>query len=87
MTHETARENRNRVTHTYEFGDKVLIRRDCGGEVLGKLARPTHGPYRIVRTFPDGTFCIDRGRYTEKINIRRLLLTTKCLRRWQGVVS
>jgi hypothetical protein len=67
------KENRTRITHDYAVGDRVLIRCDRAGEVLGKLARPTYGPYRIVQVFPNGTVRIDRGRYTERINIRRLL--------------
>jgi hypothetical protein len=73
MTLETACENCNRVMHTYEFGDRVLICCDCGGEVLAKLAQPTYGPNRIVCTFPNGTVCINRRCYTEKINICCLL--------------
>jgi transposase InsO family protein len=73
MTKEVALENNNRINDDYAVGERVLIRRDQGGEVLGKLARPTHGPFRIIQVFPNGTVRIDCGRYTERINIRRLL--------------
>jgi transposase InsO family protein len=73
MTKEVEKENRTHITHDYAVVDRVLICHDCAGEVLGKLARPTYGPYRIVQVFPNGTVRIDCGRYTECINIHRLL--------------
>jgi hypothetical protein len=73
MTKEVEKENRNHITHDYAVGDRVLICHDHAGEVLGKLARPTYGPYRIVQVFPNGAARIDRGRYTKRINICRLL--------------
>ena len=67
------RTNANRVPHTYHVGDLVLIRRDVGGEILGKLAKPTHGPYNVEQVYANGTVRINRGRFSERINIRRLL--------------
>jgi transposase InsO family protein len=73
MQRDAARENTNRIDHRYSVGDLVLIRRDRGGEVLGRLARPTHGPFRVIQVFPNGTVIIDRIRFHERINVRRLI--------------
>jgi hypothetical protein len=68
-----ARENRRRVPHKYKVGDLVLIRRDVGGEVLGKMTKPTFGPFRITRMLVKGTVELQRNGFREKIHIRRLL--------------
>ena len=39
---------------------------------MPKLARPTQGPYRVTRTFTNGTIEIQRRNYRERINIRRV---------------
>jgi RNase H-like domain found in reverse transcriptase/Reverse transcriptase (RNA-dependent DNA polymerase)/Integrase zinc binding domain/Retroviral aspartyl protease len=67
-------ENDSRIPHEYRLHDEVLIRRDTS--TLGKLARPTEGPFRIIdiSQLPvNGTVLIDRRNSTERINIRRLL--------------
>jgi transposase InsO family protein len=67
------RENKSRSDIQYTIGDKVLLvldpdeRRD-----KPKLDRPTKGPFTITRVFDNGTVEINRGRYIETINIRRL---------------
>ena len=73
MVQGHAQTNKSRIAHVYQVGDLVLIRRDVGGEVLGKLARPSHGPFEIVHVYANGTVRINHGRYTQRINIRRLL--------------
>ena len=73
MTRDNERENAKRIPHDYKIDDLVLIRRDVGGEQLGKLDRPTSGPYRIVRVHVNGTVTIQRDGFREKINIRRIL--------------
>jgi hypothetical protein len=68
------RENHTRIPHEYRLHDQVLIRRDT--DILGKLARPTEGPFTIIDTSQvaiNGTVLIDRGNSTERLNIRRLL--------------
>jgi hypothetical protein len=67
------KENRNRVDKTYLIGDQVLVildpdeRRD-----RPKLDRPTKGPFTITQVHNNGPITINRGRYTETINIRRV---------------
>jgi transposase InsO family protein len=73
MQRDAAKENRNRIDYPYEVGDLVLIRRDRGDEVIGKLARPTYGPFRIIQVFPNGTVIVDRHRFHERIHVRRLI--------------
>jgi len=71
MRRGLARENRKRLAHRYRSGDLVLIRHDMDGQPYGKMMRPASGPYKIVRVL-GSTLEIDRGRYLEKINIRRV---------------
>jgi hypothetical protein len=70
-------ENRKRIPHEFRLNDKVLIRRDIGNPYLGKLAKPTEGPFKIidVQQLPiNGTVLIQRTPTSvERINIRRLL--------------
>jgi hypothetical protein len=40
--------NRKRIPHEFHINDKVLIRRDIGNPYLGKLAKPTQGPFKII---------------------------------------
>jgi transposase InsO family protein len=71
------RENAVRISHDYKENDQVLIRRDVNYPYLGKLAKPTEGPFRIIdiSLLPiNGTVVIARGpNHTERINIRRLV--------------
>ena len=72
--YDNNRENATRIPHEYRVNDRVLIRRSLDN--LGKLARPTLGPFRIVDVSSvsiNGTVIIDRGNCQERINIRRLL--------------
>jgi hypothetical protein len=36
------------IPHEFCLNDKVLIRRDIGNPYLGKLAKPTQGPFKII---------------------------------------
>jgi hypothetical protein len=38
------RQNCTHIRHDYKVGDKVLIRRDIGGEILPKMGRYAYGP-------------------------------------------
>jgi len=69
---DNRRENARRISHDYHVGDKVLLRRDYGGEIIGKLDRPTSGPYTITEVFVNGTVRLDRDGFTERVNIRRI---------------
>ena len=67
----TAKENKKRIDHQYSINDLVLIL-PSPGETRAKLRRPTAGPFKIIEVYTNGTVKIQRGRYTETINIRRL---------------
>jgi transposase InsO family protein len=69
---DNRRENKRRIPHQYHPGDRVVVRRDMGGAKIGKLNAPNEGPFRVTRTFGNGTLEIDRGGFFERINIRRL---------------
>jgi hypothetical protein len=36
------------IPHEFHLNDKVLIRHNIGNPYLGKLAKPTQGPFKIV---------------------------------------
>jgi hypothetical protein len=69
--------NCKRIPHEFCLNDKVLIRRDIGNPYLGKLAKPTEGPFKIidVQQLPiNGTILIQRTPTSvERVNIRQLL--------------
>jgi hypothetical protein len=53
-----------RIPHEFRLNDKVLIRRDIGNPYLGKLSKPTQGPFKIidVQQLPiNGTVLIQRS--------------------------
>jgi hypothetical protein len=70
-------ENHKCIPHEFCINDRVLIRRDIGNPYLGKLAKPTQGPFKIIniQQLPiNGTVLIQRSpTYVECVNIRRLL--------------
>jgi hypothetical protein len=70
-------ENRKHIPHEFRLNNKVLIRRDIGNPYLGKLAKPTQGPFKIidVQQLPiNGTVLIQQSPTSvERVNIRRLL--------------
>ena len=67
--YNNARENKNRIDHTYNVGNKVLILIQRN-EIQAKLKQPTKGPYRITKVYNNGSVKIRRGRYEDIINIR-----------------
>jgi hypothetical protein len=75
-------ENRKCIPHEFCIHDKVLIRCDIGNPYLGKLAKPTQGPFKIidVQQLPiNGTILIQPSPTSvERVNIRRLLPFFEC---------
>jgi hypothetical protein len=69
--------NRKCIPHEFFLNDKVLIHRDIGNPYLGKLAKPTQGPFKIIdiqQLTINGTVLIQQSLTSvERINIRRLL--------------
>ena len=56
------RENRKRICHEYQFGDKVLLEHDT----LQQKMLPRHeGPYSVIRIYQNGTIKIQKGIYTQ----------------------
>lgn len=64
------RENQGRAEWTYRPGDHVLLRRDAG--VQGKMQPLFDGPFEVVAVQEHGTLTLDKGRYLEKVHIRRV---------------
>ncbi|CAK4537492.1 unnamed protein product, partial [Aphanomyces euteiches] len=54
-----------------EPNDLVMI--DLSRKIQGKMLPAPMGPFPVVAVRPNGTVLIDRGRYIETINIRRLI--------------
>jgi hypothetical protein len=72
-TASNIKENKSRLPLQYATGDKVLIILDADERRdRPKLDRPTKGPFTITNVHDNGTVKINRGRYTETINIRRV---------------
>jgi hypothetical protein len=67
------KENKSSLEKQYIIRDKVLIVLDADEcRDKPKLDRPTKGPFTITKVYENGTVAINRGRYTETINIHRL---------------
>jgi hypothetical protein len=72
-TASNIKENKSCYDFNYAPGNKILIILDadeCRDQP--KLDRPTKGPFTITKVHDNGTITINRGRYTETINIRRV---------------
>ena len=63
------RENSRRIDHTYEEGDLVVLEKPG---ILPKLEQPRHGPFRVLKTYTNGTIKIQRGAIIENVSIRRV---------------
>ena len=72
----TTKENSSRIQHEYRLNDRVLICRGIGNPYLqlGKLARPTDGPYKIINITQlpiNGTVLIQRtANSTERVSMQ-----------------
>ncbi len=67
------KENKSRVDKQYTVGEKVLLVLDADERRdKPKLDRSTKGPFTVTKVYDNGTVEINRGRYLEIINIRRL---------------
>ena len=68
---DNMRENANRIDYPYEIGDLVYV--DYNNERASKHADKSDGPHTILSIDQtNGTAIVDKGGYTENINIRRL---------------
>lgn len=65
----SARENARRIDYDYRIGQKVLLRLDG---ILRKAQDRKKGPYVITDVFTNGTVRIQRGTWSERLNIRRI---------------
>jgi hypothetical protein len=63
-------ENAKRIPHTYNIGDKVLVRR--GTE--NKYEAPYEGPYTITKVNDNGTVCLKVNNVEDTYNIWRFSL-------------
>ena len=65
-----AKENKQRTTHTYNPGDQVYLR--FTSHKRPKIGEVAEGPYPIVGIRENGTIVLDKGLYTEIVNIRNI---------------
>jgi len=63
------RENKNRVDFDYRTGQKVLLRKEG---ILRKAETRYEGPYVIIEVHTNRTIRIQRGSWSERLNIRRV---------------
>jgi hypothetical protein len=63
------RENLNRIQHTYNVGDCIILRKPG---LRQKLWAPKEGPYTILHLGKNGTVKIQRGIVHERVHIRRI---------------
>ena len=63
------RENRSRILHNYQVGEKVLL--DKPG-LLRKMTVPRQGPYQVEQVHTNGTIRIRRGAISERVDIHRV---------------
>jgi hypothetical protein len=67
------KENKTRINKTYNVGDKILLVLDADERrSQPKMDKPTRGPFKITQVHNNGTVTINRGTFTETINIRRI---------------
>ena len=64
-----ARENKKRLAHTYNVGDKVVLEKPG---IIRKLDTPRTGPHEVLQTYTNGNVRIRRGPILERVNIRRI---------------
>jgi hypothetical protein len=73
ITASNSRENKMRIAKDYKVGDQVLIVLDADERrSQPKMDRPTRGPFEVIQVHNNGTVTIDRGNFSETINIRRI---------------
>ena len=68
---DNVRENSKRLPYKYTVGEKILIA-SKRYERNRKLSAPTKGPFVIVQINKNGTVVIERNKYYETVNIRRV---------------
>ena len=74
MKYDNKRENAKRMQHQYHVGDLVLITKKAKhGEIYPKLARPTEGPYRILKVSDNSCVILQCRGYRQTLNIHRLI--------------
>jgi hypothetical protein len=61
-------ENAKRIPHTYEVGNKVMLRKGSNN----KYEQPYSGPHTILQVNTNGTVRLQMGTVTDTINIRRI---------------
>jgi hypothetical protein len=70
MGHNNRREIASRISHDYQVGDKILLKKP--GKHLRKLEAPRTGAHTVTAIYTNGTVCIKKGKVNEIVNIRRL---------------
>jgi hypothetical protein len=63
------KENKSQIPYEYKVGDQVLL--ETPG-ILRKMSKPRTGPYPVTNVQKNGTFRIQRGIVSERVNIRRI---------------
>jgi hypothetical protein len=64
------RDNASRISHDYNVGYKVLLKKP--GKYLRKLEAPRTCPHKVTVININGTLHIQKGKISKRVNIRRL---------------
>lgn len=62
------KENSTRIDWDYKVGEKVLM---YDNDIQRKLDAPQKGPYVITAVHVNGNLTINKGTFTDRVNIRR----------------
>ena len=65
------REKTSYKAYEYQKGKQVLVKLEDSNRE-GKMNNPYGGPYKVIKTFKNGTIKINRGLYTENVHIHRV---------------
>jgi hypothetical protein len=64
MGRNNKRENASRISHDYEVGDKILLKKT--GKHLRKLEASRTGPHTVTAIYTNGTVHIQKGKVNER---------------------
>jgi hypothetical protein len=69
-----AKENRKRTQHEFKVGDRVLIKLKPYERNNPKISPSTYesGPFTILAIYANGNVKLQRGAFTDVVNIRRI---------------
>lgn len=68
---DNERENKRRIKHNYNVGDKILVTDPIS--IKRKLDKAKEGPFIVTRVHKNGTVRIQKGAVDETLSLRRII--------------